>query len=195
MKKQINLFNLREQILQVIESFGEAENPVTSIGKKKAALDLVDKVGRLNAAIALQPLPIADILFMTPIQVGMVIKIAKIYGIKTNNSIIREIVFTVVKGVLARSFTRSLLKFVPFLGIPVSIFVSYLITKTMGLTAIKVFESEAFDSPFDLKERFKKEYEYTSAYVESAIYSMKDTKKTENHPEILDKILYIPCEN
>lgn len=198
MKKQASIFNIREQIIQVIESFGSEELPVTPIGKKQSALELIDKVGRLNATIALYPLPIADILLMTPIQISMVLKIAKIYGIKTNNSIIRELIITVAKGFLTRALTRNIIKFVPLLGVPVSIFMSYFMTKVIGITAIRVFEKENSDSSMTLKERFKKEYELTLSYFDSAIYSFKEKKEPiikDTRPEILDEIFYIPCNN
>lgn len=194
MKKTVNLLNLKEHIIQTIESFGEANKAITPQEKRNASLKLINRVSSLNAAIALQPLPIADVILLTPIQVGMVFKISQIYGIHTNIKVIQEIIFTIVKGAIGRTFTRSLIKIIPFLGIPVSIFMSYIITKAMGLTAIKVFERMANHPSSSIKELFNEEYHTVKSQLDTIVEKTKDLKKLDEK-SIIDKIIYFPSKN
>ncbi len=210
-KKYFSLFNIKDQIIESIETFNiDTQNILTNEDKRKAATELTDNISKLNAAISLQPLPIADFFLLTPIQVSLVIKIARIYGKEIDDQVIQESILTIIKGLLARTFTRSLLKFIPFLGAPISFFTSYIVTQSIGITAIKLFESNQEINMDVVKETFEKEYQKqdpVNIVISTAVsisqntrgeplsgrMGMMDLKSVED--ETRNTIIYLPNEN
>jgi uncharacterized protein (DUF697 family) len=214
LKKYISLFNIKDQIIKSIETFNaDPQTLVTNEDKKNAALSLIESVSKLNGTIALQPVPFADIFLLTPIQVSMVIKIAKIYGKDTDNKVIQEVVATLIKGIFARTFARSIIKLIPVLGIPVCYFTSYIMTEAIGITAIKIFEDKNEFNLAVAQEKFEKEYQKmdpVNVVISTAAVSVgqsrqpteplshkiaakKDLKTIES--ETRNTIIYLPAEN
>ena len=158
-KKYYGLLNIKQQAISSIDSFiVDPKNLVTNGEKKEAAKHLVDMVSKLNGAISLQPIPFADIFLLTPIQVNMVMKIAHIYNKNLDSKVIREVISTVFKGVLARTFAKSLVKFIPILGSPLYFVISYIMTQAIGIAAIKAFETNSDFNIETVKENFEKEF-------------------------------------
>jgi GTP-binding protein Era len=211
LKKYFSLFNIKDQIIDSIETFNvDPQAMITNEDKRRAATELTDVVSKLNAAISLQPIPIADFFLLTPIQVSLVIKIARIYGKDIDDQVIQESIVTIIKGLLARTFTRSLLKFIPFFGAPVSFFTSYIVTQSIGITAIKLFENNQEIDIDAVKEVFEKEYnssEPVNIVISTAVSISKsskgealsrrmglmDLKSVEE--ETRNTIIYLPNEN
>lgn len=89
------------------------------------------------AAVAIQPLPFADIMILTPIQVGMAERLASIRGIKVSKSKAKDILIEVGKvvglGLLAQQTAIGLYKTIlPGLGGLMSIPLVYGLTYGIG---------------------------------------------------------------
>jgi uncharacterized protein (DUF697 family) len=213
LKKYFSLINIKEQVLKAIETFNvDPQTLLTNEDKREAVTNLVTNIARLNGTIALQPLPFADILLLTPIQVSLVVKIARIYGKDTDNRVIHEVIATIIKGLLARSFARNIIKFVPFLGAPVSFYTSYVMTQAIGITAIKIFEGSSDFNLVEVQEKFEKEYQkmdpvnvvisttvsvgQSNNPVEMLSHKIADKKDLKTiEGETRNTIIYLPAEN
>lgn len=98
------------------------------------------------AAIALVPLPLADVCPLIANEVYMIYKLAGIYGIAVDNTVV-----TMLLGCAGGSLIGKIgASFLPFLKIPIAAAVTY----GVGKTAKAYFESEMTLSPSELKEEF-----------------------------------------
>jgi len=203
-----SFFSIKEQLVKLIDSYSvDPELLITPEQKRLAALNLTQSVSRLCATISLQPLPVADILFLTPIQISLVLKIAKIYQVNANLKIVQEVIFTLVKGFFARSLAKTLVKFIPFFNIPLYLAISYLFTNAIGLTAIRVFESqktfefETFSNIFEKEivrlKRPLRELVNNRFYFENLTRMLERFNKTDfsAQDEIKKQLFFIPNNN
>lgn len=98
---------------------------------------IINKFSIVCAAVAIQPLPFADIMILTPIQVGMAERLASIRGIKVPESGAKDILIEVGKvvglGLLAQQAAIGLYKTIlPGLGGLMSIPLVYGLTYGIG---------------------------------------------------------------
>ena len=98
------------------------------------------------AAIALIPLPLADIAPLIANEVYMIYKLAGVYGIAVDNTII-----TMLLGCAGGSIVGKIgASFLPFLKVPIAAGVTY----GVGKAAKAYFESDMTMDEAELKERF-----------------------------------------
>lgn len=208
-KKYFGLFNIKNYILEVIETFNiDSKLLVTDEEKKEAATNLINIVSKLSGAVSLQPLPFADTLIITPVQVSLVMKIAQIYGKELDKRVVQEIVLTVIKAATAKTIAKTAVKYVPFVGAPICFAISYVTTNSIGLTAIRVFENKEDFNLEKVKESFEKEFNKSNpvnVVISNSIMPnqeekplLKRTKSTDLravHEETKRSIIYIPSEN
>lgn len=212
-KKYFSLFNIKNYVLEAIEKFSvDSASLVTDEEKKEAAMNLVNMVSKLSGAVSLQPLPFADTLIITPIQVSLVLKIASIYNKDADKRVIQEVVATLIKAITARTLARSVVKYIPIIGAPAYFTISYIATHSIGLTAIRVFENKAEFNIEKVKETFEKEYNKTapvnvvigsSVTVEAEVNEPKPVLKKASlskdlkavQEETRSTIIYLPSEN
>jgi uncharacterized protein (DUF697 family) len=113
-----------------------------TLAEKRAA---ADKISHLAAtacvALALQPIPIADVLLITPIQIILVQSIGRIYGVPLSAKTAFEIATNIGLGVLLQQIFISMVKIgMPLMGgLLVSSYV-YAATYYMGRVAQVYFE-------------------------------------------------------
>lgn len=115
------------------------------------------------AAVAIQPIPFADIFILTPIQGLMAVKIANIHGIKISEQesteIVKELFGLIGLGVMAQQFAIGLYKTVlPFLGAITTIPLVYGLTYAIGGVMDFYFGQKAAGRPIDkqkIQEIFK----------------------------------------
>ena len=112
--------------------------------EKRTDLTVEEKVSRIRhltcatcAAVAIQPIPFADIFILTPIQGLMGVKIAHIHGIQLSEQqgteIVKEIVGLIGLGVMAQQFAIGMYKTVlPFLGAVTTVPLVYGLTYAIG---------------------------------------------------------------
>jgi uncharacterized protein (DUF697 family) len=106
-------------IKQVLDNFNFDINP--ELTQEQNVEEVTRSAALLSGAIAVEPLPFADILLITPLQMKMVAHIGLIYGFKLDRSRIKDIVAelgaTFAFGFLARQLVRGAAKIVaPVIG-------------------------------------------------------------------------------
>ena len=135
--------------------------------EERTDLTTKEKVSRIRhltcatcAAVAIQPIPFADIFILTPIQGLMGVKIANIHGInlreQESTEIVKELMGLIGLSVVAQQFAIGLYKTVlPFLGAVTTIPLVYSLTYAIGGAMDFYFEQKAADRPID-KEKLRK---------------------------------------
>lgn len=107
--------------------------------RREAAESLTRTVAGVAGAIALQPLPIADIALMLPIQTALVLKIAQIYQVPLDYRRTQAIVGVALTGMLARRLAGAAAKLLPGVGTLASVPIAYGATMAMGKGAMLHF--------------------------------------------------------
>lgn len=120
---------LNEELLQIEQREDISEDEKVSM--------LINRFAVVCAAVAIQPLPFADIMILTPIQVLMAERIASVRGMKVSQSKAKEILIEVGKvvglGMLAQQAAIGLYKTIlPGLGGFMSIPLVYGLTYAIG---------------------------------------------------------------
>ncbi|MFC5849996.1 YcjF family protein [Deinococcus petrolearius] len=106
-------------VKQVLDNFNFDVDP--GLSQEENVEEVVKSAALLSGAIAVEPIPFADILLITPVQVKMVLHIGKIYGFEVSSAraaeIARELGATVAYGFAARQVMRGLAKLaLPVIG-------------------------------------------------------------------------------
>lgn len=84
--------------------------------KHKQAKDVVKVAAGMALAVGAVPIPMADAGVLVPIQLGMMAKIAAIYGVKMETATIAATVATTAATAAGRSASVSLIKLIPGAG-------------------------------------------------------------------------------
>ncbi|GGM02694.1 YcjF family protein [Deinococcus aerophilus] len=122
--------------------------------------EVVKGAALLCGAVAVEPIPFADILVITPLQAKMVLHIGKIYGFDITPERAREIVqelgVTVAYGLAARQVMRGLAKMaLPLIGGIITAPAVYGWTFALGRVAQNYFERKQLGLPDTRQERVK----------------------------------------
>jgi GTP-binding protein Era len=108
--------------------------------RAKLAWQRTVQAASASAAVALIPLPLADIVPLLGIQTGLVLTIARIYGYEMSLDRAKELIVTFGLGFIARSIWRQLSKFLGVPGWILSAAIAAAATVAMGYIAILWFE-------------------------------------------------------
>lgn len=105
--------------------------------EEEKASKVINQFAVVCAAVAIQPLPFADIMILTPIQIGMAERLASIRGIKLSETEAKDILIEIGKvvglGMLAQQAAIGLYKTIlPGLGGLMSIPLVYGLTYAIG---------------------------------------------------------------
>ncbi len=142
---------LKKEILSIEER--------TDISDDEKVSRIIKIFSTTCAALAVQPIPFADIFVLTPIQAFMGTRIGAIRGVPISEAkatdIIKEIAGVVGLGLLAQQLVIGGYKtFIPFLGalttIPIVYGMTYAIGKVIDVYFIKKKRNQKFD-PEELK--------------------------------------------
>ncbi|GGJ60976.1 YcjF family protein [Deinococcus aquiradiocola] len=136
---------------QVLDNFNLDVDP--SLTPEQNTEEVIRGAALLAGAIAVEPLPFADLLLITPLQVKMVLHIGKIYGFEVSAARAREIVqelgVTVAYGMAARQVMRGLAKLaLPVIGGVITAPAVYGWTYVLGRTAEAYFQRRRDGLPF-----------------------------------------------
>jgi small GTP-binding protein len=134
--------------------------------KQKRIRALIYSKAGICAGIALVPIPVADILVLTPIQMAMVATIGYFHGVEVTAERATELMGVMGAGVGLRETARQLIKLVPGYGLVVGAGVAFAGTVALGEAANLWFLRKMKVDAQDLKELFlrtatkaKEEYE------------------------------------
>src|SRR6185295_1663155 len=106
----------------------------TKLKERRIRTLIYSKAG-VCAAVALAPLPVADILVLTPIQMTMVATIGHFRGVKMTPDRAAELMRVIRAGVGFREAARQLVKLVPGYGTVVSASIAFAGTVALGEAA------------------------------------------------------------
>lgn len=126
---------------------GPARRDLSPAQQKEAARELVQMSALAAAAVTLAPLPIVDLLAITPIQAAMVMAVGRVHGrevdLKEARSILVELAGVCGTGLLAQKvFATATKLFLPGLGGVLSAPYAFAVTWAMGQVAIGYFDEE-----------------------------------------------------
>jgi uncharacterized protein (DUF697 family) len=111
--------------------------------KKRMAKDIIRSSAGLAAAIATLPLPVADIIPITSIQLSMVASVAylsgKPFALRTVGEFLGAAGVNVGAGFALREAARILVQFIPFAGAAISSGIATAATFGIGNAAVSYF--------------------------------------------------------
>ncbi len=145
-------------VKQVLDNFNFDVDP--ELSREDNVDEVIKSAALLAGAVAIEPIPFADILVITPVQAKMVLHIGKIYGFDITPERAREIVqelgVTVAYGVAARQVMRGLAKMaLPLIGGIITAPAVYGWTFALGRVAQSYFERKTLGLPDSRKEQVK----------------------------------------
>lgn len=143
-----------------------AQQQADSEIKERRIRTIVYSKAAICAATGAIPIPLADILIMTPIQITMVVTIGYFYGAEMSKERILELIATLGAGVGLREAARQLIKLIPGYGQVISASIAFAGTVALGEAANVWFKNKMKMDVAELKavfqrkaEQAKKEYE------------------------------------
>jgi uncharacterized protein (DUF697 family) len=129
--------------------------------RRAAANKLVRTAALISLAAGLEPIPLVDIPILLGNQIRMVLRIAAIYGEPLSARHFRELIPTVIGGLLFRYLAEEAAKIVPIGGDLVAGAIAAAGTWSLGMVAVEYFESGkklSGDQLRDLFDRFYQKY-------------------------------------
>ena len=104
---------------------------------------VVHGASSLSALIAATTLvPGSDAVLIMPIQVGMVVCLAKIHGREVSGSLLRSAATASVGQILGKGLSRTLLRYIPGPGNLIRASVAGGVTEVLGWAAVADFRAE-----------------------------------------------------
>ncbi len=145
-------------VKQVLDNFNFDIDPDRS--RDENVDEVIKSAALLSGAVAMEPIPFADILVITPVQAKMVLHIGKIYGFDISAERAREIVqelgVTLAYGMAARQVMRGLAKMaLPVIGGIITAPAVYGWTFALGRVAQNHFERKHMGLPDSRREHVK----------------------------------------
>jgi len=134
-----------------------------NMDKKALCEKIIWRAAVASAGVALVPIPLADAIPLAAIQVGMIIKIAEVYGKILTPQTAITLLAPVAASFLGRTAVQNLLKFIPGLGTVLGTVIGASIagplTYAVGKTYMEFFASKNFTpTPEEVRELLKKKY-------------------------------------
>lgn len=163
-------------IKQILDNFNFNVDP--KLSEERNAEEVIKSAAMLAGAVAVEPLPFADILVITPVQVKMVLHIGKIYGFELTperaTEVVQELGATVAYGLIARQVMRGVIKIVlPAVGGLITAPAVYAWTFALGKLAQSYFEHRRQGIPF-VKDKHRKIIEDAKKEGKKALPSTED---------------------
>ncbi|WP_165795192.1 YcjF family protein [Deinococcus koreensis] len=145
-------------VKQVLDNFNFDVDPDQTPDKN--AEEVIKSAALLTGAIAVEPIPFADLLLITPVQAKMVLHVGKIYGFEVTPERAREIAqelgVTVAYGLAARQVMRGLAKLaLPVIGGIITAPAVYGWTFALGRLAQNYFERKRLGLPDSRRDRIQ----------------------------------------
>ncbi|MBI1945501.1 MAG: DUF697 domain-containing protein [Deltaproteobacteria bacterium] len=148
--------------------------------EKAAAVHEVTQVCAVAAAaVTIQPFPVADVLLLSPIQIGLVQAIGRIHGRTLDKKTVLEILSTVGASIVAQNVIMAAAKLIPVLGSIVAMSMGYALTYALGEVSDLYFKHGGALSSAELKSRFRSIYETKKKEKEHAAKDPKLKEKLE----------------
>jgi len=154
-----------DTIARILDGDFDAATPEE---RQEAVTEVIQVCSVAAGAVAVQPIPLLDVVLITPIQVAMVRAIGRVHGHRLDEKAVIEMISTFGASIVAQNVVMAAAKFVPFAGWVASIAMAYGLTWAIGDVAAFYFENGRGVAPGDLKSRFRKVYEQKKSEKMSA---------------------------
>lgn len=115
----------------------------------------IKRAGVATAAVAVQPVPFVEMIFITPIQMAMVRHIGVLRGYKLDKKVALELWKSFRASILTQTAVITAVKFVPGVGSIAAATVAYSLTTTIGEVADYYFRHERKTPVGELLRLFK----------------------------------------
>jgi len=162
-KKQLHIDELVVRIAEVLpEAMKDAfigQQRADQKLKAKRIRALIYSKATACAGVALTPIPIADIVVITPIQIAMVASIGYFHGVDVTKERILELLSVLGFGVGLRLAARQLVKLVPGAGSVVGAGIAFAGTIALGETSNVWFKRNMEVEPEELRQIFRRRAE------------------------------------
>ena len=126
--------------------------------RAQAVREVIEMGAAAAAVVAIQPIPLLDLVLVSPIQIGMVQAIGRVHGHKLDQKSVLEILSTFGASVLAQNLVMSSAKLIPFAGWIAAPAMAYALTWAIGEVSDHYFKHGRGVAPDELREMFKKVY-------------------------------------
>jgi len=138
------------------------------------------------AAVAIAPIPVADVAVLIPMQAGLVSRIGKIFGYEITIERAKELLVVAGGGILLRYAYQVLVKFVPVVGSFIGPVIAYGGTVAIGETAIAYFKSGMKISEEEIGEIYQQARRKAKEEFKKGKFSQK-MKSKENEIKNIKK--------
>lgn len=122
--------------------------------QRAVAWSRVRKASAVAAAIAAEPIPLADVIPLTILQAAMVCDLGRIYGRSSGIRQAGDVAGTVLAGVLLRTTFTQIARAVPGVGGLFATAYAAAGTAAVGYVAIRVFESRSTISTWQIRRNY-----------------------------------------
>jgi uncharacterized protein (DUF697 family) len=109
--------------------------------RRQAAARLIRQAALFNGLIALEPVPLLDVPLQMVTLVGLVLRIAAVYGQPPSDTQRREVLAAIAGGLAGRYATQQAVKLVPIVGWVASGLIGASATWLLGRAAVAYFEA------------------------------------------------------
>jgi uncharacterized protein (DUF697 family) len=196
-KKNIHIDSLVRHIADILPEAMQdafiAQQQANLTLKEKRVRMLVYSKATLCAAVALTPLPFADMVVLTPTQIAMIVAIGYFHGVDVTKKRIIELMGILGAGYGLREVARQLTKLIPGAGSIISAAIAFAGTVGLGETANLWFKQQMKVSTEELREVFtakaenaRKEYEAHREAAHAAAEHVKDLEEQRKAGKIND---------
>ncbi len=94
-----------------------------------------------GVAAAASVIPGSDYVAIAPLQVGMIVALADEFGVPYTESAVRSTLYAALGGIMGKSASSILLRWVPVYGNVVRAGVAASVTEALGWTVVKKFQA------------------------------------------------------
>ncbi|MFD1861678.1 GTPase [Planococcus chinensis] len=154
-----NLENLKKEILFLLEKKGKDLLFAKSMKEKSAAANRwIIGSGVSAGVIGASPIPGSDVIPLTSLQVGLIIKLSKLYDKPLSKKAARDMIVITATQTIGHTIYRQALKFIPGAGSVIGGTVASAMTLALGYGVKYAYENNIdidYDMIGDLFEKYK----------------------------------------
>ncbi len=154
-----NLETLKKEILFLLEKKGKDLLFAKSMKEKSAAANRwIIGAGVSAGVIGASPIPGSDVIPLTSLQVGLIIKLSKLYGKPLSKKAAKDMIIVTATQTIGHTIYRQALKFIPGAGSVIGGSVASAMTLALGYGVRYAYENDIaidYDMIGDLFEKYK----------------------------------------
>lgn len=142
-----------------------------------AVRELIVVCATAAGAVAIQPIPMLDVLLVSPIQIALVQGVGRIYGHRLDQKAVLEMMGAFGASLVAQNVMMAAAKLVPFAGWIAGAAMAYATTWAIGEVADHYFKNGRGVPAEDLREMFRQVYDGKKSEREAAMRAAPSLKE------------------